>query len=160
MPQPSIKKFRTNNAQDYSNQCLHIFFQQEGIAHESSCVDTHQQNGVAERKMRHFSISHHLSYITTMFQIFFAGSCFNCWPLHKLVPSKLLKNQRPFLSIFSFSRFWSRHFSFFHIHKQHRNKFDSRAPKCNFLGYSNTQKGYKYYYPPSRNSISLWMSHF
>ena len=48
-----IQKFRVDNAMDYFNNHLHQFFQQEGIVHESSCIDTPQQNGIAKRKLRH-----------------------------------------------------------------------------------------------------------
>ena len=48
-----IKRFRSDNAKDYFNQTLMSFFQKEGIIHESSCVNTPQQNGVAKRKNGH-----------------------------------------------------------------------------------------------------------
>ena len=48
-----IKRFRSDNAKDYFNQILSPYFQREGIVHESSCVNTPQQNGVAERKNGH-----------------------------------------------------------------------------------------------------------
>ena len=48
-----IKKIRPDNARDYCNQILSQWFQKEGIIHESSCITTPQQNGVAERKSRH-----------------------------------------------------------------------------------------------------------
>lgn len=48
-----IKNFRLDNARDYFNQILSTYFQKEGIIHESSCVNTPQQNGVAERKNGH-----------------------------------------------------------------------------------------------------------
>ena len=46
-----IKRFRPKNARDYLNQVLTPYFQKEGIIHESSCVNTPQQNRVAKRKM-------------------------------------------------------------------------------------------------------------
>jgi hypothetical protein len=46
----NIKRFRSDYARDYFNQVLTPYFQKEGIVHESSCVNTPQQNGVAERK--------------------------------------------------------------------------------------------------------------
>ena len=59
-----IQKLRTNNARDYFNHHLHQFFKQGRIVYESSYIDIPQQNGVAERKMRHFlniarSLLHH-----------------------------------------------------------------------------------------------------
>ena len=48
-----IKSFRTDNAKDYFNQILSPYFQSRGIPHDSSCVNTPQQNGVAERKNGH-----------------------------------------------------------------------------------------------------------
>ena len=48
-----IKSFRTNNARDYFNKILSTYFQLQGILHDSSCVNTPQQNGVAERKNEH-----------------------------------------------------------------------------------------------------------
>ena len=49
-----IKKLRFDNAREYFNQVLSLYFQKEGIIHESSCVDTPEQNGVTERKMAIF----------------------------------------------------------------------------------------------------------
>lgn len=46
----TIKRFRSDNAKDYFNQNLSVFFKNEGIIHESSCVNTPQQNGIAERR--------------------------------------------------------------------------------------------------------------
>ncbi|RVW92470.1 Retrovirus-related Pol polyprotein from transposon TNT 1-94 [Vitis vinifera] len=43
----------SDNAKDYFNQVLTPYFQREEIIHESSCVNTPQQNGVAERKNGH-----------------------------------------------------------------------------------------------------------
>lgn len=49
----SIKRVRSDNAKDYFNHEFNSFFQKESIIHESSCVKTPQQNGVAERKNGH-----------------------------------------------------------------------------------------------------------
>ena len=46
-----IKRFRSDNARDNFNQILSSYFQKEDIIHESSCISTSQQSGVAERKM-------------------------------------------------------------------------------------------------------------
>ena len=45
-----IKRFRFDNAKNYFNQSLSLFFQQKGIIHESSCPYTPQQNGEVEKE--------------------------------------------------------------------------------------------------------------
>jgi len=52
----AIKRFRSDNAKDYFNQTLSSFFNEHGIIHESSCVHTPQQNGVAEQKIGHLLV--------------------------------------------------------------------------------------------------------
>src|SRR5262249_16875264 len=52
-----IKKFRSDNAKDFFNHSLTTFFQTKGIIHESSCIYTPQQNGLAERKNGHLLAS-------------------------------------------------------------------------------------------------------
>ena len=49
-----IKKIRLDNACGYFNQILSQRFQKEGITHKLSFITTPQQNGVAEKKNRHF----------------------------------------------------------------------------------------------------------
>ena len=48
-----IKILRSDNGGEYVNNFLGSFFKSNGIIHETSCVGTPQQNGVAERKNRH-----------------------------------------------------------------------------------------------------------
>lgn len=48
-----IQIFKTYNARDFFNSVLGNFFLEKGIVHQSSCVYTPEQNGIAERKNRH-----------------------------------------------------------------------------------------------------------
>ena len=48
-----IQIFRTDNAKEYFKHILGDYLQSQDIIHQSSCVDTPQQNGVAKRKNRH-----------------------------------------------------------------------------------------------------------
>ncbi|XP_058219066.1 uncharacterized protein LOC131329730 [Rhododendron vialii] len=50
-----IRIFRSDNAREYFHNALSRFFDDHGIIHQSSCARTPQQNGVAERKIRHLS---------------------------------------------------------------------------------------------------------
>jgi transposase InsO family protein len=49
----NIKRLRSDNGKEYFNHVLTSFCNKEGVVHESSCVKTPQQNGIAERKNRH-----------------------------------------------------------------------------------------------------------
>ena len=51
--QTKIKVFRKDNAKDYFNFLLGGYLMDQGIVHQSSCVDTPQQNGSTERKNKH-----------------------------------------------------------------------------------------------------------
>ena len=46
-----IQRFRSDNARDFFNSDLDSFFAERGILHESSCVATPAQNGIAERRI-------------------------------------------------------------------------------------------------------------
>lgn len=51
--QVKIKLFRSDNGREYFNKHLSKFFLENDIIHQSSSVDTPQQNGVAKQKNRH-----------------------------------------------------------------------------------------------------------
>ena len=48
-----IQILHTDNGIEYFNHSLSTYLQENGIIHQSSYVDTSQQNGVAKRKNRH-----------------------------------------------------------------------------------------------------------
>ncbi|KAK7406483.1 hypothetical protein VNO78_08110 [Psophocarpus tetragonolobus] len=114
----SIKRIRSDNAKDYFNLVLNSFCQRERIIHESSCVNTPQQNGIAERKNGH---------------------------ILDQTRALLFQNHVP-------KRFWEEALltATYLINSNERGKLDPRAVKCVFLGYSTTQKGYKYFQPLSK----------
>ena len=49
-----VQILRSNNAKEYLSEPFQSFLLQHGILHQTSCVDTPSQNGVAKRKNRHF----------------------------------------------------------------------------------------------------------
>ena len=53
--QAKIQVLRTNNAREYYRKILRPYLLENGIVHQSSCIDTPQQNGVVERKNRHLT---------------------------------------------------------------------------------------------------------
>ena len=49
----SVRILRSDNAKEYFSDSFNTYMTAHGIIHQSSCVDTPSQNGVAERKNRH-----------------------------------------------------------------------------------------------------------
>ena len=47
----SIQRSRSDNARDFVNADLALFFADRGIFHETSCVATLEHNGMAERRI-------------------------------------------------------------------------------------------------------------
>lgn len=157
----SIKRFRSDNARDYFNQILTPFFQREGIIHESSCVHTPQQNGIAERKNGHLlDVTRASLFQYNVPKSFWGEAALTATHLINRLPSRVLGFKSPMDMLSQFypnlqttNNLVPRIFgcvSFVHIHGPNRGKLDPRALKCLFVGYSSTQKGYKCYHPPSK----------
>ena len=146
----SVKTLRSDNAKEYTSESFRSFMLQQSIRHESSCVDTPAQNGVAERKNRHLlEVARAILFQMTVLKPFcadaIATTCFliNGMPsgvLHGEIPmSVLFPNQRLFPigpKIFGCS-------CFVRDTRPHLSKLDPKSLKCVFLGYSRLQKGYR-----------------
>ena len=48
-----ISILRSDNGTEYFNKNLNEFLKNKGIQHQSTCLNTRQQNGTAERKNKH-----------------------------------------------------------------------------------------------------------
>ena len=122
-----------------------------GIIHQTSCVNTPQQNGIAERKNRDLlektraiMIQMHVPKQFWSYGVLTATYIINRLPSQVLdfqCPLEILQGKSPNIShlkIFGCQ-------CFVHLHSNQRDKLDPRAIKCLFLGYSHTKKGYKCY---------------
>jgi len=49
----SVKIIRTDNGMKFQDHSALQFYAKKGILHQKACVETPQQNGVAERKHKH-----------------------------------------------------------------------------------------------------------
>ncbi|CAA6665274.1 unnamed protein product [Spirodela intermedia] len=157
----TIQRFRSDNAKDYFNHTLTSYFQKEGIVHESSYVYTPQQNGVAKWKNGHLlGMTKALIIQNNVPKYFWGEGVPMAAHLINRLPTKSL-NFKSSIDMLSFfyphillkTNLIPRIFgctAFVHIHEQYRDKLDPRALKCIFVGYSQTQKGYCCYYPPTK----------
>ena len=155
-----IKVFHSDNGREFVNRSLADFMIQHGILHQTTCVYTPQQNGTAERKNRHFlEVARALCFTMHVPKHFWAEAIMAAVFLINRMPAKVIDFQTPlrmlskFHSIPSALNICPKVFGcvcYVHVHSHHRDKLDPRAIKCVFLGYSNSQKGYKCFHPPTR----------
>ncbi|CAJ2666701.1 unnamed protein product [Trifolium pratense] len=158
--QTNIQVFRCDNGKEYFNTMLSDFFRENGIVHQSSCPNTPQQNGVAERKNRHLlEVARALLFASKVPNYLWDEAVLTAAYLINRVPSKVLNFKTPIhifnecfpndrvsndltLKIFGCT-------AFVHEHKN-ISKLEPRAIKCVFVGYSPTQKGYKCFDPKNQ----------
>jgi len=124
------------------------FFASKGILHQTSCIETPEQNSIVERKHQHIlNVTRSLlfqSKLPTNFWNFFvqhAVFLINC------IPTPLLKNERPYeklhrklCDIFDLRIFGCLCYS--SILVAHRKKLDSRVIPGVFLGFKPHTKGF------------------
>ena len=80
-----------------------IFFQNAEKVHESSCIDTPQQNGVAERKIRHLlNVTRALLHYHNVPKYLWGEAVLTATYVINRVPSKVLNNQSPFQCLIDF----------------------------------------------------------
>jgi hypothetical protein len=152
-----LKILRSDNDIEYMSQKKTQYLAFHDILHQSSCVGTPQQNGVAEHKNRDLLektraliIQMHVPKSFWSQGVLSATYIINRLPIQVLFfksPLEVLQKQSPdvsHLKVFGC-------ICFVHIQASNHDKLDPRAAKCIFLGYSLTKKGYKCYkYPHSR----------
>lgn len=158
--QKQLRILRCDNGGEFINHSMQSFFREKGLIHQTTCPNTPQQNGVAERKNR-------LLLEITRALMLEAHTPTHLWPeavttatyLINCLPTKILNFKTPLQTLSTHTRvpkaltLSPRIFGcsvFVHIPKNERTKFDPCALKCVFVGYGVNQKGYRCYHPPSR----------
>ena len=150
----SIQTLRSHNAKEYLSEPFQSFMLQHEIFHQTSCVDTPSQNGVAERKNRHLlktvrALLFHMhvpkhfgtnAVSTACFLINrMSSSVLNlATPYHQLFPNNTLFPVDP--TVFGCT-------CFVRDIRPQVSKLDLKSLKCIFVGYSKVLKGYKCYCP-------------
>jgi len=94
-----IKCFRTDNGSEF---LMNDFFSSKGIIHQLTCVETPQQNAVAERKHQHLlNVARALRFQSNL-PLHFWGECIlTAAYLINRTPTPLLKNRSPYECLFS-----------------------------------------------------------
>ena len=146
-----IKIVRTDNERELTKGETLFFYNAKGIEHQTSCVDTPQQNGVFEIKHRHLLEVTRALFFQSKVPMSFWGDCVQCVAhLINKMPLVVLNKRMHFKILYSKAPSYDMPKSFGCLAyastlKRDRSKLDPRAHPCVFLGYAQNQKGYKLY---------------
>ncbi|XP_059295583.1 uncharacterized protein LOC132048919 [Lycium ferocissimum] len=148
----TIRTLRSDNAKEYMSESFHSYMRRHGILHQSSCVDTPSQNGVAERKNRHLlETTQALLFQMKVPKQFWADVVSTACFLINHMPSTVLVGNMPYSVLFPNKSLFPVEPKVFGSTCYVRDvrpsvtKLDPKALKCVFLGYSRLQKGYRCY---------------
>ena len=97
----SVRTLRSDNGKEYMSNSFQSYMTQHGILHQSSCVDTPSQNGVAERKNRHLlETARALLFQMKVPKQFWADAISTACFLINRMPSTVLNDQIPYSILF------------------------------------------------------------
>nr|KYP47160.1 Retrovirus-related Pol polyprotein from transposon TNT 1-94 [Cajanus cajan] len=93
-----IKTIRTDNGSEF---LMHDFYAQHGILHQTSCIETPQQNSVVERKHRHIlNVTRSLLFHSNLPKVFWNYAVSYAVHLINRLPSPVLNNCSPFQMLY------------------------------------------------------------
>jgi len=140
-----IKVIRTDNGCEFNYK---EFYDNLGIVHQNSCIETPQQNLVVERKHQHIlNVARCIMFHSNIPKQFWSYAiCHAVFIINRIpfavmdfkIPYKLLYKRKLDMSVFKVFGC----VCFASTITNNRNKFDSRSRKCIFLGFENGIKGY------------------
>lgn len=150
-----IKEFQSDGGGEFVNHQMKQFLQTNGTIHRVSCPYTPEQNGLAERKHRHYAeLGLAMMYQSHLPLHHWVEAFSTASYIINLLPSEALKNISPFEKRFQKKPDYSslRAFGtacYLCLHSVTEHKFEPRSLQCVFVGYSMEHKGYRCLYPPT-----------
>ncbi|WVZ04925.1 hypothetical protein V8G54_018271 [Vigna mungo] len=124
------------------------FYKNTGIVHQTTCVETPQQNGLVKRKHQHLlNVTRSLLFQAHLPNIFWSYALIHASTLINCLPTPLLNNHSPHQKLYSssFDITILKVFGclcFVNTLSNNRHKLDSRALPTIFLGYKPHKKGF------------------
>nr|GEW18301.1 LTR retrotransposon like protein [Tanacetum cinerariifolium] len=146
-----VKCIRSDNALKFVKGPCVVYLANQGIEHQTTCVDRPQQNGMVERKHMHILEAARALRFQASMPLKFWGDCVTTATyLINRISSSVLNNKTPYEKLLNkvpdYSNF--RVFDCFDVALNPLRVVDKFSPKgvpCVFIGYPAHQKGYKLY---------------
>ncbi|KAG6470352.1 hypothetical protein ZIOFF_071420 [Zingiber officinale] len=154
-----IKQLRIDSRGEFTSNEFSSFCCENDIKRELSCAETPQQNGAAERKIRHLTETCkswlHAKNLSKAFWVegmMCAANVINRLPqspTNKKSPYELMFGKKP--NVKHMRVFDS--ICYVHVPESKRSKLDAKARKCIFVGYDEREKGWKFLDPTSHRFV-------
>jgi len=146
-----VKAVRSDNGLEFKSGPMKQFYFDNGIIHQTSCVDTLQQNGRVEHKYCHIlNVARALRFQAGLPLKFWGECVLTAAHLINRTPSSVLKGKCPYEILYHQPPSYD-HLKvfgclcFIQIRPTSKDKFAIRSRKCIFLGYPLGMKGWKVY---------------
>uniref|UniRef100_A0A2N9GVI4 Integrase catalytic domain-containing protein n=1 Tax=Fagus sylvatica TaxID=28930 RepID=A0A2N9GVI4_FAGSY len=152
----AIKVFRSDNAREYRQTDFSTILKHYGTIFHTSCAGTSQQNGRAERKLRHIldTVRALTNAASTPVSFWGEAALTAVYTINRC-PSPVVQNTTPYERLFGTAPNYSllKVFGcvcFVLLQPHERTKLQPRSQLCCFLGYGLEEKGYRCYDPVAK----------
>ena len=136
-----VRIIRSDNGLEFLSGPMQQFYRQRGILHQTSCVETPQQNGRVEGKHRHIlDVARALCFHAHLPLDFWGACVLTATYLINRIPSKILSGKISYEVLFGVKPSYDNikmfgSLCFAHCKPRTKDKFAPRSRKCIFVGY-------------------------
>ena len=145
----SVQVVKSDNGTEFTSNAMKDYFYKHGILLQTSCTGTPQQNGRVERKHKHIlEVARALRFQASLPLKFWGECVLTATYLINITPTPKLSGKCPYEILFKKLPSYSHLRVFGSLcyalnSNKSKDKFESKAVRCVFLGYPHSQKSYK-----------------